>query len=345
MNQKALDLYESKKFRIAIFGLTLAFIGAIFNIVFQNFNVAGTSLIESGFAGTLLAGYVLSVLALSLCEFVGGILMMIFNTLRRIPIAEYGRALGVKSSRTMLLSALVAGPIGTACSVMAISMCGSTYANCVIGLTPVFTAIFGVILLKEKAGPRVWIGIVICVVGMLVATMAPPEGVTNFYLGIAIAFIAPLAFTAENMISVHVVDVVDPEITCPLYRMVGSAIIEFIVVFAVCAVTGNLGWIALVYSLIFGNPLCILFLFLCGLCMAIQYNSTYVSYTYCGAIKAAAILWTGTFWTIPVGFAMSAMHILDYSVTSLGIIGAVVVVVGIMLVVAKPKELFDLRNN
>ena len=138
MNNKALSLYESKKLRIATFGLTLAFIGAIFNVVFQNFNVAATSVIEDGLAGTLLAGYVLSVLALSLCEFIGGIMMMIFNTMRGIPVAEYGRALSVKSSRTMLLSAVAAGPIGTACSVMAIPMCGSTYPNSVIGMTPVF---------------------------------------------------------------------------------------------------------------------------------------------------------------------------------------------------------------
>lgn len=345
MNNKAWSLYESKKLRIATFGLTLAFIGAIFNVVFQNFNVAATSVIEDGLAGTLLAGYVLSVLALSLCEFIGGIMMMIFNTMRGIPVAEYGRALSVKSSRTMLLSAVAAGPIGTACSVMAIAMCGSTYANCVIGMTPVFTAIFGILILKEKSGPRVWSGIIICIIGMLIAAFAPPEGVTNFYTGIAIAFICPLAFTAENIISAHVVDVVDPEIACPLYRMVGSAIIEFLVVVAVCVATGHLGWISLIFSLIFSHPLCILFLFLCGLSMAIQYNSTYVSYTYCGAIKAAAILWTGTFWTVPVGFAMAALHVLDYNVTPLGIVGAAVVVLGIVLVVAKPKELFDLRNN
>ena len=42
---------------------------------------------------------------------------------------------------------------------------------------------------------------------------------------------------------------------------------------------------------------------------------------------------------------MAALHVLDYNVTPLGIVGAVVVVLGIVLVVAKPKELFDLRNN
>ena len=42
---------------------------------------------------------------------------------------------------------------------------------------------------------------------------------------------------------------------------------------------------------------------------------------------------------------MAAANILDYNVTVLGIVGAIVVVVGIMLVIAKPSELFNLRSD
>jgi len=345
MNSKANALYESKKLHVAIFGLTLAFIGAVCNTTFQNFNVAATGIIQESFASTMLAAYVLSVLAIAICEFGGGIIMIIFNTCRGVSLAEYGRVLGVHSARTMLLSSIAAGPVGTACAVMAIALCGSTYANCVISLTPVVTAIFGILILKEKSGPRVWLGILICTVGILIATFSPPEGITNFYTGIAIACICPIAYTLENIISVHALDVTDPVISCPVYRMIGSSIIEMIVVLCVCAVTGHMAWIGLAFSVMGSNHACLLLLFCCALFMAIQYNSTYASYTYCGAIKAAAILWTGTFWTIPVGFTMMALNILDYNVTTMGVIGAIAVVIGIALVVAKPKELFSLRNN
>lgn len=345
MIQKANELYNQRKMKIAIFGLTLAFGAAMCNTIFQNFSVAASGIIREGFVSTLLAAYVLSVLTLGICELIGGLITVGFNSSRGVPLAEYGRVWGVKSSRTILLSAILGGPVATAAAVMAIALAGSTYANCVIGLTPVITAIFGIMFLKEKAGLRVWGGIIICTSGVILATLSPPEGVTNFYLGIAIVAICPIAYTAESIISTHAIDVSDPMLACPLYRMIGSAIMEFIIVIAVCAATGHLDWISLAFSIIFSSPMCMVFILCTGIFMAIQYNGTYTSYAYCGAIKASAILWTGTFWTIPIGFAMEAMGILDYNVTTLGIIGAVTVVVGIMLVVAKPSELFSLRNE
>jgi drug/metabolite transporter (DMT)-like permease len=345
MNSGAVKIYEKKMLRVVLFGLMLAFVGAICNTTFQNFNVAATGILQESFTSTMLSAYILSVLTISICEFLGGLIAIVFNTFRGIPLAEYPRVLRVHSSRTILLSSVAAGPVGTACAVMAVALCGSTYANCVISFTPVVTAIFGILILKEKANGRVWAGIIISTVGILIAAFSPPEGITNFYLGIAIACICPFAYTMENIISVHAVDVVDPVIACPVYRMIGSAVIEMIVALLVCAFTGHISWIGTAFHVIGSNSRCLILILCCAAFMAIQYNFTYSSYTYCGATKAAAILWTGTFWSIPVGFAMSALNILDYHVTVLGVLGALVVIVGISLVVAKPQELFNLRNN
>lgn len=41
---------------------------------------------------------------------------------------------------------------------------------------------------------------------------------------------------------------------------------------------------------------------------------------------------------------MAKMGIMTFSVTTLGIIGACVIVVGILVVLAKPSELFNLRD-
>ena len=339
----AKQLYEKKKMRLIIFGLIISFLGAIAVNIFMNFNVSATNIILENFPSTLLAAYVLSLLTLSLCEGAGGIMTMIFTTARGIPLAEYGRILGVKSSRTILISSILGGPIATACFVMAVSLCGSTYANCVVGMTPILTAIFGILFLKERANKRIWCGIIICSAGIVIAAMGPPEGVTNFYLGIAIACIAPFAYTAENIISTHAMDVSDPTIACPLYRMLGSAVMEFVIAIVVCAATGHTEWIGYVFSTVFSSPLCIMFILLAGLFMAVQYNGTYASFIYVGAMKSSAILWTCTFWSIPIGYTMGAMGILEYSITGFGVIGAIAVVIGVMLVVAKPKELFNLR--
>jgi drug/metabolite transporter (DMT)-like permease len=231
MIQKANELYNKRKMKIAIFGLTLAFVAAMCNTIFQNFSVAASGIIREGFASTLLAAYVLSVLTLGICELIGGLITVGFNSSRGVPLAEYGRVWGVKSSRTILLSAILGGPVATAAAVMAIALAGSTYANCVIGLTPVVTAIFGILFLKEKAGVRVWSGIVICTAGVILATLSPPEGVTNFYLEIAIVAICPIAYTLESIISTHAIDVSDPMLACPLVFPIKQHNIRTVVVF------------------------------------------------------------------------------------------------------------------
>lgn len=338
-------LYQKKQMSLVKFGLTIAFAGAMFNCVFQNFNVAATSRIEGGFSSGLMAAFVMSILTLGICELLGGIFTLIWNVIRGIPFAEVGRTWHVRSGRMIMVSALLAGPVGTACSVVAIANCGSTYANCIIGLAPVVTAILSIPLLKEKISGRAWIGIIISIAGATIACMGAPGDTPNFALGIGIACICPVAFALEGIISAHAVDVTDPMFACPMYRMIASGIFEIIIAILVCAVTGNAGWIGDLAGLIVGNRMCMFFMLCTAIAMFIQYNTAYCSFNYCGAAKSEAILWTGTFWTIPVGFAMQAMGILPYNVTGIGIIGAIVVVIGIVLVVAKPSELFDLRSN
>ena len=343
-NLNAKELYQKKKVKLAILGLFLSWISAVTLVVFQNFNVSATGIINESFSDSLVAAFVLTLVTLSLCEFVGGLIMIGYNSVTGVPFAEYGRLWRVKSSRTVLLSAVAAGPIATACSIVGISMCGSTYGNCIIGLTPIITAILGAIFLKEKTGARVFLGIAIAVVGIITATFAPPEGITNFYLGIIIVIFAPLGYSAEAVISTHAMDVSDPLMVCPLYRMIGSAIIEMICAVGLCAVTGNLSWIADAFSTIFSTPIVMIFLLLTAIFMAIQYNCIYVAYTYCGATRGSAILFSSPIWSIPVGLLMAKMGVLSYSVTTMGIIGAIIVVIGIVIVLAKPLELFKIRN-
>ncbi len=326
---------------LIIFGLVIAFFAAVANVVFQNFNVAATGIIGADLPTTLLASYVMSLLVVAICEFVGGILMVIFNAVRGVPVAEFVRITKVKSSRTIIISSILGGPIATAAVMMAVALCGSTYANCMLGLAPIVSAILGVMFLKEKSGIRVWIGIAISVTGAVIAALAPPEGVENFYVGIALALVAPIAYGVESIISAHAVDTTDPMVAGPLYRMLASSCMEFIVVIGVCIAMGHLSWISTTFEIIVSSPLCLFFILMTAVFMSIQYNGTYAAYTYCGAIKATAILFTSTIWTVPVGFAFSGMHILDYSVTALGIVGAIIVVVGIMVVVAKPSELLS----
>lgn len=338
-------IYQKKQFRMIIFGLTIAFISAALNITFQNFNVAATSAISGTLEDTVLSTFFMSIMTLGISEFIGGVITIIWNTIRGIPLAEIGRNWNVRSGRMLIVSAIAAGPIGTGCSVVAISMCGSTYANCIIAMAPIVTAIISIFLLKEKISKRAWVGVVVSIVGAIVACCGAPEDAPNFMLGIAIACICPIAFALEGTISAHGVDVTDPMLSCPMYRMIISGLIQIAVALVLAAATGHTAWISDLFKAIFANPWCISMILATGICMFLQYNMAYCSFNYCGAAKSEAILWTGAVWSIPVGFIMQAAGILPYSVTTFGIIGAVIVGVGIIIVVAKPSELFSIRSE
>ncbi len=338
-------IYDKKQMGMVKFGLVIAFVGAMFNSVLQNFNVAATSIIEGDFTGSLLSGFFMSIMTLGICELLGGIFTIIWNTIRGLPLAEIPRNWRVKSGRMIIVASLIATPIATAFSVVAISLCGSTYANCIIGLAPAVAAIMGVLVLHEKISKRAWVGIIVSILGATIATIGHPENVEHFMLGILIAIICPIAFATEAIIGTHGVDVTDPTFSCPMYRLSASGIMAILIAIIVALITGHASWIGLLFSLILANPKCMLFMLCTSLAMMIQYNTAYQSYNYVGASKSQAILWSGTFWTVPVGFLMSAMHVLPYHVTGIGIVGAIFVVIGITLVVGKPSELFNLRSN
>jgi drug/metabolite transporter (DMT)-like permease len=338
------ERYRLKKVGMTKFGLFLAWLASITLLTYQNFNAAATANIYPAFGDSLLASFIICILCIALCEFTGGILLTMFNSTKGIPLVEYARLLKVKSTRTVLISAIAAGPIGTACAIIAVGFCGSTYTNSIISLTPVVIAIAGRIFLKENTNSRVYIGILIAIAGCIIASFAAPEGVTNFYLGLAIALVAPFAYATEAMISTHAMDVSDPLEVCSFYRMIGSSIIQSIIVVVLCAITGHLDWIGQILGMITASPIVMFFLFMTAVSFAVDYSTNYVAMNYAGAVRCAAVLYTTPIWSIPVGYIFAALGILPYAVTTQGIIGAIIVVIGVTLVLAKPSELFNLRK-
>ena len=65
----AKEIYQKKKVKLAVFGLFLAWLSALAMVIFQNFNVSATDMINAHFPSGLLAAYVLTLLTLSLCQY------------------------------------------------------------------------------------------------------------------------------------------------------------------------------------------------------------------------------------------------------------------------------------
>ena len=339
------ELYQKKQARMIVFGITISFLSAMLCIVLQNFNVAATSAIEGTLEESVLATFFMSIMTIGTSEILAGILTIIYNVIRGVPIAEVGRTWKVRSGRMIIVSAIVAGPLASGCSVVAISMCGSTYANCIIGLAPVVAAFLSFVFLKEKVSKRVWVGIVISLTGVIIACNGAPESASNFWLGIAIACVAPFGFALEGVISTHSLDVTDAMISAPMYRMIISGVMQIALASVIGIATGHASWVGDLFNAILSSPLCLGMMIATAISIALQYTTGYCAYTFCGAARAEAIICTGSIWSIPVGFVMQAAGILPYTVTMFGIIGALIVGIGIIMVVAKPSELFSIRTE
>jgi len=340
--------YDKKKFNLAVLGLTMAIVSSIGNATFPIFNSAEMGMVTEamGVGDKLIALYIVTLITVSTAEILGGIFTVCFNSVKGgYPLGEYKRILSVPVARTILISAILGGPIGTACNMIATQMCGVTYVAVIIGFTPALSAIFGRIFLKEKLGARCVIGILIIVAGIVITSLAPPEGAKNFYLGLAIACACPLAFAGENIISTHAVDVADPRIACPVYRMFGAAIIELLLSFAVALMTGHVDIFVTAFGTLFTMPKAVLFMVLTAFFMAIQYNTVYTAYTYCGAVRAGSILFAYSAFTIPVGMILAGFGVAEYNITTIAVIATAITIVGIVLVIGNPKDLFTLRDK
>ena len=287
-NLTAQQKYADRKIKFAMLGMGMAFISAICLVTFQNFNASAQNIVYALYDTGPTTNFMLCLMLLSLCECTCGIIVMIFSKVKNgIPFVEYKRLWKVKSSRTVLISALVAGPIATACTVSAVTYAGSTYVNIILTLTVVFIAIGGRIFLKENTSARMYLGIVIVFAGCAIASWSKPEAIESaaFYLGIALALAAALGFAVEAIISTHAMDVSDTLELCAMYRAIGGAVLEFSIALIFAAVTGNLDIFTQALSFVFHTPFVMLLLFMTGVFMSLQYGLGYTCFNYCGATR------------------------------------------------------------
>lgn len=343
--------YVDRKVGIAKVGLFVAWISSITAILFGIFNGAASGLIESATGADMnkpLINAIVCITILGVGEIIAGIFTQIYNIAKGKGFKEWKRMVNLKISWMMLLSAIAAGPLATGLQVTAYSMSGITYVTAILGLVPVVTAIMGRFVFKENLSKRVVFGIVVVVAGALVTTFigTPDTAGSNFSLGLILACICVIGFTLEGMFSTYAGDLIDPIEGCGFYRTICSGIMGLAAMAIIAGATGNISiWTGTIKA-IFTNPLTLVFVLLFAAFVAISYNTTYVGFNQCGPSRCLAMVYTAPIWSIPVcalaAFLMPKYY--SYNVTFAGIIGAVIVGIGVILVVMKPSELFKLRD-
>lgn len=338
------ESYKKKKINLAKGGLFLAWIASVTAVTQGIINGISTGIIMTNLESTAIITIIVAITLLAINDVIAGVWTMIWNFITGRSLREHKRTAGFKVSWMMLLAALVAGPFATGCWMASVSFCGITYTVAVMSLVPITTAIVSRIVFKESLNARIYTGIVIAIIGVLIASYAPPEGASNFYLGIALAACAPIGFTLEGILSTYAADMIDPTIGCGLYRCFGSGILGFVAITLVASISGDAGIVLEVVKMTFTNPTVLLWVCVMALMAAISYGGTYITFNKSGPTRTLAVVNTMPVWSIPIGLLFTLTGVYTYSVTTMAIVGALIVVVGITLVVAKPSELFNLRD-
>ena len=246
----------------------------------------------------------------------------------------------------MCIGAFIAGPVGTASALASYFMCGVTMGASVLAFTPLILSILSKIIFKEKLSPRVYFGICILVLGTVIGGVAPiADGMPHFYIGIACALLSAVAFSVEGLCATYAADLIDNYIGCSLFRCFFSGIMCFIVGIVVAAATGHLEFfITFFKGLWVFAPWNVL---ICAIGNCASYNFIYAAVVKCGPARTQAMVYTSPFWSIPIGLVAHAVfgELYEYAYSTQTIIGAIVVVVGVILIVCKPSELLQLRDN
>jgi len=339
------EAYRQKKIKMATSGMKIALLMPITAIIQNIFNTSVTGTVSSNLSDKVIVSVICSITLLAMCDIFAGIFTFIYNVYKGKGIKEYRRTTHLKISWMMLISAAFGGPIATGCWMAATPFCGLTTVAIITSLGPILTAIISRFFLKESLNSRIYLGIVIVIVGVIVSGWSGYSGGgSNFVLGCILALMAPIGFSLEGQFSTYAGDIIDPNVGCGFYRCFGSGILGIVFMAILSAATGNMAAYSSIFHQVFASPILLIFVIAMGLLGAINYNCAYLAFNRTGPSRTLAIDSSRPIWSIPLGFLFAALGVTEYSVATLGVVGAVIVVAGLLLVISKPSELVNLRN-
>lgn len=273
--------------------------------------------------------YALPLAAACMNDTLAGLWLLMYNGWAG-RLQEIVRSLKTVPGLMVCVAALLGGPIANCGYLLGISMAGPAYALTITALYPVVGSILSRIFLKQHILPRVWVGMLLSVVGALVISYVPPEGGNseNFYLGLMFASVAALGWGAEAVLAVFGMSMIDPKIAINIRELTsGLCIAIFILPFV-----GGWNVIAQVVVL----PGTIGTFAMAGLAAGVSYLAWYTANSKCGVAKGMALNGTYVMW----GVVLSVVF-LSQELTQNLAMGSILVLIGATLVAINPKEFFN----
>ncbi|MBM7854176.1 drug/metabolite transporter (DMT)-like permease [Desulfohalotomaculum tongense] len=325
-NQAAIMMREKLNAQFARKGIfTGIFSGATWGL---NSVLLGLALALVPALGEEAAIYAIPLAAACMNDFIAGLWLLLYNG-GAGRFREIVRSLKTFPGLMVVVAALLGGPIANGGYLLGISMAGPAYALTITALYPIVGAILSRIFLKQRIVPRVWVGMVLSVIGAIIISYVPPEGgdSSKFYLGILFAALAALGWGAEAVLAVFGMSMIDPKIAINIRELTSGT---FLAIFILPFIGG---WE--VISKVVTLPEALGAFAIAALAAAVSYLAWYKANTTIGVAKGMALNGTYVMW----GVIFSAI-LMKSPLTQNLVIGSGLVLIGATLVAINPKEFF-----
>lgn len=239
-------------------------------------------------------------------------------------LRDFWPAIKSKDGLFCALGALFGGPLAMTFYMLAIAKGGAALTATVTACYPLLGSAMAMIILKEKVRLRGWLGLLICILGIVYIGYTP-ESSTNVNIvgGIMLAAVAAIGWATEGVVCGYGMKAgnVDPQMAL-LIRELTSGVSYILIVAPI--MVGGYGDMVAGTMAVFGDTTCWLTLLFTALIGMSSFFCWYTAIDLIGAAKALCLNVTYSFWAVVFTF------ILVGSALSVNIIvGSVLVVTGV----------------
>jgi len=248
-------------------------------------------------------------------------LWLTLNNIREGRVAEVVRSFKTFPGKMVCVGGILGGPIANGAYLLGIAFAGATYAVPITALKAVIATLFAGAFMKQKISIRVWLGIVICIMGSIIISYTPPEGnPENFLLGMIFALVAAFGWGIEGMLGAYGSEVLDTKAIINLRYIASSLVFLFILTPVIGGIPTFLGIISQ------SRPM--MMLAIAAGVAGMSFLQWYKGNSMCGVAKGAALNGTYPLW----GIIFTMIATLDASITPLAALGGLTIMLGAMVV-------------
>ena len=255
-------------------------------------------------------------------------------------IKEFSSAIKTKDGRWCVLAAIFGGPLAMTFYTLAIAIGGAALAASVTAIYPLLGTALAVLILKEKTGKLTWIGLIICVIGIIIIGWSPTDTTNmNVTLGVFFALIAAIGWATEGVVSGYGMKdgVVDPHMAL-LIRYLTSAIIYIFIITPILG--GGIIKASSGIGAIFSYAPCWILLAITALVGMISFLCWYTSIDNIGATKSLCLNVTYSFWSVFFTLVLSIFlprhfaGVLSWHI----VIGAILILAGVIMAISYKRH-------